>query len=360
MAYSKNAPAEHPSRTIVKMMQAGLANNVFPRVLLLCGKEDFLVDWSRSYLKEGLISPAAAVLDCAVFSEEAIEADDIIAACETPPLLSRRKLVIVDRSDIFTLTPKDLSSADVQKLADYIPSLPESTMLVFCCEKPNKTKAIYKAAAKCGIVYDFTPLDDATLGGWMAKRFIAAKKNSTKAELVNFARICGYGDAERNYTLYNLENDLKKIFALYDKEYISLEDMLAAAQGQAEVNAFQLLDSAFSGKKGRALEILHASIDAQSPSKEMGVVLSFLGLLISQLEIMLEGRERQADGMGYYDIVKDMKINEYRFKKAMEGCRSKTVPQLRSALDRAFQIEKDLKSGNMDGRTALELFIGTL
>jgi len=361
MAYTKTAgPSEHPSRTIVKTMQAGIDSNVFPKVVLLCGKEDFLVSWALGYIKSIILNPGTEVLDYNEFSEDDIDPSDIIAAAYSPALMSKRKLVAVRDTDIFTQQPKDLDSASIEQLTEFIPKCPEETMLVFTCNKPNKTKAIYKAIAKCGIVYDFTPLDDATLGGWMAKRFQAAGKNALRADMINFARLCGYGDDEREYTLYNLENDLKVIFALYDKTDLCLDDMLRAVRGQAEVNSFKLLDSAFSGKKGEALEILHSSIDIQIPSKEMGVVLSFLGLLISQLEIMLEGKERLADGLSSYEAIADMKVNEYRFKKAMEACNGKSVESLRKALASALQIEKDMKSGNIDGRLALELFIAKI
>ena len=355
MAYSKTAPKEHPSRTIVKTMQAGSQSGIFPKLILLCGKEDFLIDWSMEYLKEGLLSPVTASLDLSVFSEDSIDLSAIILACDTPPMMSLRKLAIVEESDVFTAqAPRDMNAADVQRLIDYLLDIPDSTMLVFTSKKPNKTKALYKAIAKSGIIYDFTSLDDGTLGGWMAKRFAAAGKNAGRTDMINFAKICGYGDTERDYTLFNLENDLKLIFSLYDKSDISLGDMLSAVQGQDEVNSFKLLDCAFSGNKGKALEILHASIDTQAPSKEMGVVLSFLGLLISQLEIMVEGLERT------YEIIKEMGVNEYRYKKAMASCRGKKSEDLRRALNKAFEIEKNMKSGNMDGRLGIELFIAEI
>ena len=361
MAYSKAAPKEHPSRTIVKTMQAGAQSGIFPKLVLLCGKEDFLIDWSEGYLKEGLLDPVTASLDLSVFSEDSIDLSAILLACDTPPMLSLRKLVIVEESDVFTAqAPRDMSTAEVQKLMDYFPDIPDTTMLVFTSKKPNKTKALYKAIAKSGIVYDFTSLDDGTLGGWMAKRFTAAGKNAGRTDMVNFAKICGYGDPERDYTLFNLENDLRLIFSLYDKKDISLTDMLNAVQGQDEVNSFKLLDCAFGGNKGKALEILHASIDIQAPSKEMGVVLSFLGLLISQLEIMTEGLERTEEGQSSYEIIKEMGVNEYRYKKAMASCRGKKSSDLRRALNKAFEIEKNMKSGNMDGRLGLELFIAEI
>jgi len=352
--------AEHPSRTIIKMFQSAEDSGIYPRLILLCGKEDFLIDWSKDYIEKCLINPSSKALDYSCFSEEEIEVSNIIAACDTMPLLSKQKLVIVDNTDIFTQSPKDMGADDVASLVSYLPNIPETTTLVFTCSKPNKTKAIYKAVSKVGIVYDFIPLDDATLGGWIAKRFIQAGKQGNKSDFVTFAKLCGYGDEERNYTLFNLENDLKKAFSMFDKEYLTLDDLMEAASGQAEQNAFKLLDSAFSGNKAAAFSILNSTIDVSLPSKEMGIILSFLGLLISQIEIMVEGCERREAGQRDNDIVKAMGVNAYRYNKAMESCRGKNSKQLKKILDDAFQIEKDLKSGNINGRIALELFIGKL
>jgi len=350
VAYSsKQTITEHPSKTIVKMVQSANQTGIWPRLLVLTGKEDFLIDWSKNYVKESVINPATEALDCSLFSENNVDPYEIIAACETVPLMSSKKLVIVSDPD-----------ESAGPLTDYFPNIPDSTILLITIGKLNKTKSLYKSAVKYGIVYDFIPLDDSTLSGWMAKRLKAVGRAAEPSAMLSFAKTCGYGDTERTYTLHNLENDLKKVFAATDKKVLSLDDFLESSSAQAEVNAFKILDCAFSGRKGEAYTILHNSIDIQTPSKEITVIMSFLGLLCSQLEIMVEGQERREEGQDDYFIVKDMKVNDYRFKKAMGACRGKSAAMLRNSLCNAFQIEKDIKNGAMDGYTALELFIANL
>lgn len=349
MAYGRGqSNTEHPSKTIVKLVTSAKETGIWPKSMLFTGKEDFLIDWAKAYIKNAVINPATEALDCVSFDEDASQ-NEIIEACETIALMSERKLVIATNVD-----------EAAGPLSEYIPNLPDSTLLLVINSKINKTRSLYKTINKCGIVYDFTPLDDATLQGWMAKRLKAAGRAAKPEDLLVFAKSCGYGDPERNYTLFNLENDLKKILAGSEKQVLSLEDFMDGSSAQAEVNAFKILDCAFSGKKGEAYAILHNSIDIQAPSKEMGVIMSFLGLLCSQLEIMVEGKEREEAGQGYYDIISEMKVNEYRYKKAMGACRGKNAAALRKDLDNAFQIEKDMKTGNMNGYTALELFIAKL
>ncbi|MBR5731377.1 MAG: DNA polymerase III subunit delta [Firmicutes bacterium] len=362
MAYTKNKTGgEHPSKTIVKMASYGEQSGIWPRIVLLSGKERFLIDWSRGFLKEKLIEPASEALDCVTFSPDSTDIYELMAACDTMPLLSKRKLIIVDWPELFGLqNPKGIDQEGYKALCEYIPEVPESTMLLFICDRPNKTRPLYKAVAASGIVYDFVPLDDATLSGWMAKRLRAAGRSAAPSDLIDFARICGYGDPDRSYTLLSLENDLKKALSGCDKPVLSLDDLLENAAPQGEQNAFRLLDSAFSGNKGLAFEILHSTIEVQAPSKEVGAVMSFLGLLCSQLEIMLEGREREEEGEDRGTMAVSMGVNEYRLKKAMSAAGRRSAAELKKSLDSAFQVEKDIKNGVMPPRMALELFIAGL
>ena len=357
MAYAPKAktPAEHPFRTIVKLLDS----EALPRVLVCYGHEEFLVNWAEKFVKGKLIEPAAEVLDFTVFSED-LDPYSIIAACETLPMLSKRKLVVVHDTDLFTQTPKDMKAEGVQILSEYLANVPETTMLLFTAEKVNKTKALYKNAVKAGVVYDFCPLDRQTLAGWIAKQLQNLGKNASRDDIFAYADKCGYLDKESGYTLYNVKNDVAKAAAFADAQTVTAKDFAACMQGEEETDAFAILDAAFSGQKGKALTILHNSVDAEQASKQDGVVLRFLGLLCSQLEIMLEARERGGRDGDPYSVASAMGANPYRIRKAMDASYRKKYSELKASLAAAYDIEKDFKSGQIDAYLALELFIAGL
>ena len=357
MAYpSKAKPnTEHPFRTIVKLLDS----DMLPRVLVCHGHEDFLVNWAEKYVKSKLIEPAAEALDCSVFSED-LDPYSIIAACETLPILSKRKLVVIRGTDIFTQQPKDMKAEGVQVLADYLGSVPETTLLLFTADKVNKTKALYKNAVKAGVVYDFCPLDRSTLAGWIAKQLQGLGKNASRDDILQYADRCGYLEKESGYTLYNVKNDVAKAAAFADGATVTAKDFEVCMQGEEETDAFTVLDAAFSGQKGKALTVLHNSISAEQPSKQDGVVLRFLGLLCSQLEIMVEARERGNRDGDPYAVANAMGANPYRIKKAMQASYNKKYSELKASLASAYEIEKNYKSGQIDAYLALELFIAGL
>ena len=66
---------------------------------------------------------------------------------------------------------------------------------------------------KNGKVYDFQPLKDAQLRSFIEKRFRSAGKSYTSSVINLIMSESGYGNKSIEYSLYNLENDLKKIIA---------------------------------------------------------------------------------------------------------------------------------------------------
>jgi len=85
---------EHPFRTIVKQFKTSAQTGDYPQVILLCGREDFLINWAKKFIKEQVVEPSAAEIDFSSFSDENSDPYEITAACETLPLMSRKKLVI--------------------------------------------------------------------------------------------------------------------------------------------------------------------------------------------------------------------------------------------------------------------------
>ena len=347
---------EHAFKTIRKVM----AGETLPRLILLYGTEAFLLKWAKGFIKETLVNPVTEALDYTYFDEDDINSSDVITACETLPMMSTKKLVVVEADKLFAATKTDVFGSIAEEINAYLPNIPDTTCLVLCCTKPNKVRVLYKSCEKMGLTFDFCALDDATLAGWMEKRVAAAGKTANRADLMAFALGNGYGSKDSEYTLFNLENDLKKVFAFADGSALTAEDFAIAKATEMETDSFKLLDSAFSGNKDNAYKILNNALELSQPSKAVGIVLQFVGLLISQLEIMVEGKERAEEGQSLSRIITDTGVNEYRLKKAMAACSNKTAAELRRSLFDAYDIEKQMKNGILEPRLAMEAFIAGL
>ena len=313
---------EHPYKTINKIIKSG----DIPSVILMYGKERFMIEWAYKSFKKALVNPVTESMDFTIFTEKETTLDEVIAACETVPFMSERKIVVVKDLDL--------------DFSEYISDIPKTSLLILVQEKVDKRKASYKKIEQVGLAYDFTALDEATLVSWVHKR----TTKISKEDILRFATDSGYFDKERDYNLFNFENDLNKAIALYsDKEQISLDDLKFISSADEENNAFKLFDAAFSDKKSEAMRML-------DQFSSVSDILRFHGLLCSQLEIMLEARENpNLPG-----------VNPYRLKKAIESSKRLSTERLKAALLACYKIESEIKGGRMDARLCLELFVAKI
>ena len=110
----------------------------FKRVYLIYGEESFLVKEYENKLKESIIPAGAETMNLSVFDGKGFSGKEISEAIDTMPFFSEYRLVIVRDSGLFTTGRKD----DTDLLAEYVKSIPDTSVLVFCNEKVDKRNAL--------------------------------------------------------------------------------------------------------------------------------------------------------------------------------------------------------------------------
>ncbi|MDO4517608.1 MAG: hypothetical protein Q4B78_00195, partial [Bacillota bacterium] len=188
-----------------------------PSLVLLYGKEDYLVDFYGNRLSKMYVNPAAEALDLMVIDRNYMTTSQIIDNFETMPLLSERKVVYIPRFyDAKAKLPKSFSDEPkaIDRLAEYITNLPDkpgelNRLMVITFSKPGddiagkalKASPLYKAIKKVGAIYEFDSLDYGQLRGFIEKRFRVAAK-SARRDIINLIiEECGYENKNIDYGL---------------------------------------------------------------------------------------------------------------------------------------------------------------
>ena len=230
-------------------------------------------------------------------------------------------------------------------------------MLLMCAadqeEQKPKKNVIRAAVEKCGKVYDFQPLKDKQLHGFIEKRLRASGKNYRPSVVSAIISSSGYGNKAVNYSLYNLDNDLKKIIA-YSGDEITTADVGSVLSVNPENNVFAMLDAIGRNRKDEALRLLHNLLESGTP------VFNLLRLITGQLELILSIREMMEDGMNLTQIQKKLGVHQFRVKKAAAVGGNCSVGYLKNILSEAYQVDEHIKTGLFDGQLALEYFIAKL
>ncbi|MBQ0079335.1 MAG: DNA polymerase III subunit delta [Eubacterium sp.] len=355
MAYMNKKTEQHA----FKQIEVDLKGDKIANVVLLCGPEKYLVKFYADRLIKKYVNPVTEAMDLVTIEGDSLNVDSIMEACETMSFMSERKVVFVP-----DFTPADgknvrgISDKDIDRLADYLAQVPETTLLMFTSGEVEGGKKAPKARAAVGAygkVYDFQPLDDGMLRGFIDKRLRATGRQYRPSVVNAFVSESGYGNKYVEYTLYNLDNDLRKLAAYSVGPEITVEDVRAVITSNPENNIFALLDAVGQNRKGDALLMVHNLFDA----KMNGFLIQ--SMIIGQLELVLMAKELTEAGYGLRDVCKmTNNKSEFKVKKAIAMGRKYSIASLKHILTGAYAIDRNVKTGTFEVELAIEYFISSI
>lgn len=338
-----------------KRFGADLKNNDFEPVIFLYGVEQYLVEWAAMSLVKKYVNSGALSFDFVKFDEENAPVDDILTACETFPMFSEKRVVWVKNHALLkSANPKGFSASDKTAILHYAAAPSEQTILILTTDSAGEKMDLFKELKKECRAYDFDRLDRVQLGAFAEKRFKTAGVSIKRDVLRYLIDETGYFNRESEYRIFNLENDIKKIIAHSDGQEVRPEDISSALNGDMDTFVFNFLDAAAGKKKDVAFTLMHNMMNT-------GVdVFAITAMLISQFELLLEVKEFKEDSMTSAEIVKIMKIHEFRVKKAMQTADRFTKAKLKEILVQLYEIDRNIKTGVLEPNLALELLVGRI
>lgn len=348
MAYQKKKPAMHAFRRFQKDRKG----NAFQRVVLLHGRESYLVRWAASELQRTFVLPATEMFDLTRIDASETPGDGsgtvlqtLIAACETLPLMSQKHLVLVEHFD-----RANPDAEELQELAGYIPRIPETALLILTGDRFDRRKKWVKEAIKNGAEYDFEPLDTPDLRAFIQKRIRADGRPAEPDVADEMIRLSGYLDKDSDYTLENMIRDIGKVLA-YSGAQIRKEDVRATISGNVEHGIFSFSDALGAGKKGEALARLRMLLEYGENE------IQILGLICSQFEALLRLNEMKHAGLNSGQMQTQTGMHPYRIRMLLPLAGKYSAERLRAILKQAYEADREIKTGQLDKELALELLV---
>jgi DNA polymerase-3 subunit delta len=290
-------------------------------------------------------------------------ASDVMAACDTLPMMSERRVVLVPVS---SGDEKSLGFADAKPLAKYLGDMPATTLLVMVSTSIPKTSALYKSFAANGKAYEFTRLDRPDLTAFVKSRFKREGVIAPPNVVGEIIKVSGYFDREPRSDLFGLGSDIANIIG-YAKGggaaapeagkavEITLADVAACMGTSIETDVFAMLDAVSSGRKGDAIELIR-NITARGEN-----AFGLLALLTGQFEIMLGYREMKDRRAQMGEIMETLGVkSEFRLRKAAGFADRYSAGHLAELLHRLYRVDRDIKSGLYGERLALTMFVAEM
>lgn len=351
MAYKNDDKIVHAFKRISEDLKKGDLKNL----LVFHGREEYLKEWACKEIIKKYINEATKELDLTFLDGSSVSFTDIRNSCETLTMLSDKRVVVIND---FKLAEgqnlKTFSDDDEKYLCDYIENIPDTCFLIIVSESLDKRKKFGKTAVKVGGVYDFCELDEKQLISFINKKFKENGKKAEPAVLRQIVESSGYFAKESDYTLLNLENDIKKILAFSNLEEVHAGDVASIVSGNIDTNVFAMIDALSRNRKDEAYQLLNNQLLFGEN------IFKLLAMISSQFEIILFVKEMKSNGMNMVEMKERLNIHEFRIKKASVFAERYSLAHLKDILKKAYSVDKNVKSGLLEASLAMELFIAEI
>ena len=358
MAYMNEAKKEHAFKTFAGDLRNGLDSPV----IFMYGAEEYLIDWAGNTLAGRYVSKSFQAADFEKPDAEDITIDDIISSCETVSMFSEKRVIWVrEYPPLWQDNAKGFSESQLKTLEEYMDEPNPGSVLIFSSsrvkndpkdkkEKHSKLDKLLLSKARC---YDFCQLDRPALRAFIEKRMRSRGLAIDRATTDYIIDVTGYYHKDTDYRLMNLDSDLNKMVSLASDK-ITREDVDRAVLGDMDTYVFDFLDHLSMNRKEDAFLLLHNIMASGSE------FFPVLGVIISHFELLTEVSELRDAGMDISGIVREMGVHEFRVKKALTAAARFGTDKLKSVLSQLYSIDTEVKKGDIDGLTALELLIGRM
>ena len=199
-------------------------------VYLIYGTQQMKLEQALDRLKRRLSQVGDLDFNLQTFRGDSAHADDVIAACNTMPFMSERRLVIIRDAD-------KMQKADLDALAAYAKSPSETTTLVLVAEKIDKRYSLYSAIDALGGVAEYRAPRKSEYPAEVVQMF-AAKGRTVGREAAE-ALVTAVG---HDMTRLSLEVD-KVVAYAGDSRTLSRADLEEVMSSTAPTSVFEFVDA---------------------------------------------------------------------------------------------------------------------
>lgn len=319
----------------MQVINSHIKNKEFKPVYLLYGSEDYLKKQYKHKLKSALLD-GSDDMNYSYFEGKDIPVDQIIGFANTMPFFAQRRVVIVENSGLFK------SASD---LGDYLPTMPETTVMVFVENEVDKRNKLYKVVDKLGVVSEMNGMDEKSLKIWIASRLKSDGKKITEQTVEYFLGKTG-SDME------TINTELEKLicFAI-DREVITEADVDEVVTTQITNQIFAMIDAIGSRKQKTALKLYYDLLALKEKP------MTILYLITRHFNILLQIKELSTLSYDQGSIAKKVGVPPFAVRKYIAQGNNFSNQMLMEALKASVDIEEQVKTGRLNEKIGVELLI---
>ena len=318
----------------MQRLKEDIKNRNFHSYYLLYGEEDYLKRLYRDSLKAAVLD-GGDEMNYSYFEGKDIDISEIKAISETLPFFSDYRIVVVEGSGLFK---------SAGELSDYLPKMPDTTVIVFVEKEIDKRNKLFKLVNKNGLAVEMSAMSEKDTKKWIAGYL---KKSGRKMR----ENTAAYLLSQVDNSLDSLVNELEKLIAYTaDRDEITKEDIDAICSAQVTGHIFQMTDAVASGEKTLALSLYRDLLTLRESH------MAILYLLTRHFTILLQIKDagnRYTKG----ELAKKAGVPPFAVGKYQAQGSKFTEKKLREMLEKCADTEYRFKRGTLDAQIGVEVLI---
>lgn len=320
----------------MKTINEDIKSGQFRPAYLLYGEEAYLKVQYKNKLRAAIL-PEDDTMNLSVYTGKGIDVKQVIDQAETMPFFADHRLILIEDSGFFkNATPE---------LAEYLPQMPQETILVFVESEVDKRGKLYKKVKDCGRVVEMKRQDERTLTAWVLGMVKRDGKRITQDAMSLFLQKTG-DDME------NIAHELEKLLSYtLDADAITPADVEAVCTETTENRIFDMIRAVAEKQQRQALDLYYDLLSLKEPP------MRILFLIARQFNQMLQLKDLREQGMDHNTVASKAGLAPFIVKKTLSQAAHFSKEALRQAVEDCVEAEEAVKTGRLNDRLAVELLI---
>ena len=282
--------------------------------------------------------------------------EDVINACNTIAFLDNARVITVEGvlttaergkggSKSKTRRRRNQPRTGWEQLADAIPNMPDTTMLILLDEKVSASNSLLKEISQhCEIHAETAPT------GTQLRRWITNNAKEKKASIRD--------DAARTLEevigpdLWTLDREIEKLSIYADGENIRKQDVELMVPQAREANLFNALDAMTEGRTGSALQMITRLMEDGSEP------IPLLAMVTRQIRLMALAKDFTKNGIPQSEWGPAMGTNSnFVISKSASQARNFQLHEIKRMYHLTLEADLKVKQGRLDANMALEILV---
>ena len=333
----------------IDILKDDLKSENLRSLYLFYGPEEYLKGYYVKSIEDKLLQKDTLIMNRGVF-EGKVDVSSIIDACETMPVFSDKRIIIVKNSGLFKSTKKQDGEESKAKpsntsLQAYIEDMPKYSCLIFYETEIDKRLKLVDTIKKKGLMVEFAFQKHQELVKWVIKVF---KTNKMDIDLITASQLVDNCEQGMNEILNEIN---KVVMYLGDRTKVKSEDIEEVCTKTVKGRIFDLTDAIAEKNALKALKLLDNMLILKEPIQKI------LFMIAKQFRNVLEMKLLTGEGLTPSDAASKIGLSPYAVSKVAKQANGFTVKRLKEAINQILEFDVAIKTGKINDRIAVELLI---